>query len=169
MMGSVKRNNRMINISDLQCFKEGAYSRNLVLKSDNVEILVVCWQPGQGTVVHGHDTSDGLMMILSGEMTEIQYLPNGGKEERQIGPGDISHVPVGYRHEVKNTSNRNVVSFHVYAPPLKKDIQSLDLGYDNDVSVEEVQLPQSAVKFIMGQAAKIQQQQAEDAGYHYEI
>ena len=143
----------MLNIRDLKCFKENAYTRNLVVKSPNVEILVVCWKPGQGTVVHDHGKSDGVMMILTGEMTEVSFYPDGSSDSKIIGPGDISHVPVGIKHKVENTSQYDVVSFHVYAPGLERAVMGVDLGYDNATEVQEVQLPDDVVSYIMAQTA----------------
>lgn len=142
----------MLNLDALKHFTDNHYARHLVFKSDNVEILVVCWRPGQGSPIHHHDNSDGLMIILDGEITNTSYPPDGPRITTVWRPGDVGHVPVGTSHEVKNTSTQNVVSLHVYAPPLKRELQGPDLGYHNEILPREVTLPNEIVRYCLGAA-----------------
>jgi predicted metal-dependent enzyme (double-stranded beta helix superfamily) len=144
----------MLNLQALKAFKENHYARHLVLRSENVEILVVCWRPGQGSPVHGHGPSDGLMVILEGEITNTTYSPNGQKITTVWGEGAVGHTPVGAQHEVRNTSNKDVVSLHIYAPPLERKLQGADLGYHNDVLPQEVTLPNEVVRYLLGTACQ---------------
>lgn len=154
----------MLNLQALKAFKDNHYARNLVFRSANVEILVVCWRPGQGSPVHGHGPSDGLMIMLEGEMTNTTYLPNGQKITTVWREGDVGHTPIGAQHEVKNTSNRNVVSLHIYAPPLQRDLQGADLGYHNNVFPKEVTLPNEVVRYLLGSACQTLPSQFLDPG-----
>jgi quercetin dioxygenase-like cupin family protein len=142
----------MLNLDALKQFKDNHYARHLVFKSANVEILVVCWRPGQGSPIHHHDTSEGLMIILDGEITNTSYPPDGCPVTTVWRPGDVGHTPVGTSHEVKNTSNLDVVSLHIYAPPLKRELQGADLGYHNEVLPKEVTLPNEVVRYFLGTA-----------------
>lgn len=144
----------MLNLQALKAFKENHYARHLVFRSKNVEILVVCWRPGQGSPIHGHGASDGLMVILEGEITNTTYHPNGQKVTTVWAEGDVGHTPVGARHEVINTSNRDVVSLHIYAPPLERELQGADLGYHNDVFPKEVELSNEVVRYLLGGACQ---------------
>ena len=36
-------------------FKAGNYSRHRVMKNEFVEMLVLCWKPGQRTPIHDHN------------------------------------------------------------------------------------------------------------------
>lgn len=140
----------MLNLEGLKQFKDNQYARQLVFKSDNVEILLVCWRPGQGSPVHGHGPSDGLMIILEGEITNTTYTRDGRKITTVWKAGDIGHTPVGDQHEVKNTSDSNVVSLHVYAPPLERDLQGADMGYHNNVVPQEVYLQNDVIRYMLG-------------------
>jgi quercetin dioxygenase-like cupin family protein len=142
----------MLNLEALKQFKENHYARHLVFKSDNVEILVVCWRPGQGSPIHHHDKADGLMIILDGEITNTSYHPDGRKITTVWRPGDVGHTPVGVSHEVKNTSTQDVVSLHVYAPPLKRELQGADLGYHNTVLPQEVAVSDDVFRYLLGAA-----------------
>lgn len=144
----------MLNLEALKQFQDNHYARHLVLRSHNLEILVVCWRPGQGSPIHDHGPSDGIMVILEGEITNTSYLPNGQKVTTVWRPGDVGHTPIGVRHEVKNTSENNVVSLHIYAPPLDRSLQGPDMGYHNTVLPKEIQLPDDVVRYLLGAAAK---------------
>lgn len=142
----------MLNLQELKQFKDNHYARHLVFRSGNVEILVVCWRPGQGSPVHGHGPSDGLMIILEGEITNTSYFPDGRKVTTVWSAGDVGHTPIGAQHEVKNTSDKDVVSLHVYAPPLDRELQGADMGYHNTILPQEVQLSNDVVKYLLGAA-----------------
>lgn len=140
----------MVHLDELRYFKDASYTRNLIVRSDNVEILLVCWKPGQSSPVHDHGPSDGVMVILEGEMTNTSYTPDGKKVTTVWGPGTVGHTPVGVRHEVVNHSDRPVVSLHVYAPPLERNLQKDDLGAVYDNEVREVALPEEITRFMLG-------------------
>lgn len=142
----------MLNLESLKQFKENQYARHLVFKSDRVEILLVCWRPGQGTPIHDHGESDGLMFILEGEITNTTYQADGRKVSTVWRKGDMGHTPVGARHEVKNTSNEDVVSLHIYAPPLDIDRQKQDLGYHNTVVSQDIFVSDEVMRYYLGSA-----------------
>jgi predicted metal-dependent enzyme (double-stranded beta helix superfamily) len=144
----------MLNLEALKQFKENHYARHLVFKSDHVEILVVCWRPGQGSPIHGHGNADGLMIILEGEITNTSYFPDGRKVSSIWGPGFVGHTPLGVEHEVVNRSDNDVVSLHVYAPPLKRELQGADMGYHNTVLPQEVTLPNEVIRYYLGAATE---------------
>ena len=140
----------MVNWDEFKFFKDQCYSRNLVLKSKNMEILLVCWKPGHKSPRHFHGPSDGVMLILEGEITNISYYPDGHEEKQLWKPGTIGHTPEGVYHEVINESESNCVSLHIYAPPLGDEYKSADAGYDNEVEFQEMELPDKAVEYLLG-------------------
>ncbi|MFC8510759.1 cysteine dioxygenase [Streptomyces sp. NPDC057411] len=77
------------------------------------EIWLLSWLPGQGSGVHDHGPSSGVLTVLQGDLTERTDLGvrtlHGG-EQRVFAPG--------YVHEVVNDSLEPAVSLHVYYPGL---------------------------------------------------
>jgi predicted metal-dependent enzyme (double-stranded beta helix superfamily) len=144
----------VLNLEMLKQFRENQYARHLVFKSDRVEILVVCWHPGQASPVHGHGPSDGLMIILEGEISNTTYYSNGQKVTTVWRPGDVGHTPLGAQHEVKNASCKDAVSLHIYAPPLERELQGADMGYHNTVLPQEIMLPDEVVRYCLGAACE---------------
>ncbi|MEU9981924.1 cysteine dioxygenase family protein [Streptomyces sp. NPDC050856] len=77
------------------------------------EVWLLSWVPGQGTGLHGHGHSSGLLTVLEGELTEHA---KGGV--RTLGTGAQHVFAPGYVHEVVNDSLEPAVSLHVYFPGL---------------------------------------------------
>lgn len=138
----------MINLKDLKQFHEHQYARHLVLRTPNMEIIVVCWLPGQASPVHGHGPSDAVMVQLEGEITYTNFYPDGKKVSGVLHAGDIDHTPVGVEHQIANHSNDACVTLNIYSPPLQKEFQGFDLGYANDVKLEEIQLSDDVVRYL---------------------
>lgn len=139
----------VIKIEDLRHFHQDKYTRNLVLKTKNIEIILVCWLPGQASPVHGHGTADAVHFILEGEMSFTNYYPDGRKISGVVKAGHLDHVPVGVDHLIANHSDKELVTLNIYTPPLETALQGFDLGYSNPVQLKEVQLPEEIIKVLM--------------------
>ncbi|MBY0451116.1 MAG: cupin domain-containing protein [Cyanobacteria bacterium] len=139
-----------MNIDALKQFHEHTYARNLVLKTPNVEIILVCWRPGQASPMHSHGPSDGVIVVLEGELHNTNLTPDGRRITTIWHPGDIGHTPVGVQHEVINQSKADVVTLNIYAAPLLPEYHNPDLGYSNEVAVQELQLPNQVVQYVLG-------------------
>jgi hypothetical protein len=81
------------------------------------EVWLLSWVPGQGSGLHDHGRSSGVLTLLSGELTE-RSLGTTGEVRRSLAPGDQRVFAPGYVHEVVNDSLEPAVSLHVYFPGL---------------------------------------------------
>ncbi|NEC07031.1 cysteine dioxygenase family protein [Streptomyces sp. SID7909] len=77
------------------------------------EVWLLSWVPGQGSGLHDHGPSSGVLTVLDGELTE---RTDQGK--RTLGAGAQRVFAPGYVHEVVNDSLEPAVSLHVYYPGL---------------------------------------------------
>ncbi|MFE0134743.1 cysteine dioxygenase [Streptomyces sp. NPDC059037] len=89
------------------------------------EVWLLSWVPGQGSGLHDHGRSSGVLTVLEGELTE--YSARG---RRALGAGAEGVPPLersrewgrvfapGYVHEVVNDSLEPAVSLHIYYPGL---------------------------------------------------
>ncbi|MEV3856650.1 cysteine dioxygenase family protein [Streptomyces sp. NPDC050095] len=77
------------------------------------EVWLLSWVPGQGSGLHDHGRSSGVLTLLEGELTE--RTENGA---RTLGAGAQRVFAPGYVHEVVNDSLEPAVSLHVYYPGL---------------------------------------------------
>ncbi len=49
------------------------YTRNLIYRDDLFEVMTICWQPGQKTVVHTHNGQLGWMIVQRGNLMVVDY------------------------------------------------------------------------------------------------
>ncbi|WP_329121848.1 cysteine dioxygenase [Streptomyces sp. NBC_01465] len=77
------------------------------------EVWLLSWVPGQGSGLHGHGDSSGVLTVLDGHLTERTEVA-----ARELGAGAQRVFAPGYVHEVVNDSLEPAVSLHVYFPGL---------------------------------------------------
>ena len=110
-------------------FQEAGYARNVLFRDDKFEAICLCWEPGQGTAVHNHGHSYGVVAVFQGSMTVEAYKRvddrrvDGQAELRPVAtvkaaPGTLLLDRVGSIHRLANRSEKRVISLHFYAGPL---------------------------------------------------
>jgi quercetin dioxygenase-like cupin family protein len=77
------------------------------------EVWLLSWVPGQGSGLHDHGLSCGVLTVLDGELTE-----RTGRSSRSLAPGAQRVFAPGYVHEVVNDSLEPALSLHIYYPGL---------------------------------------------------
>lgn len=126
-------------------FKEGNYWRHRVCRNDAVEMLVICWRPGQKTPIHDHNGSHGVVLVQQGLMQEAVFNFDEAHglafdTGRECAQGTITGAGVPDIHQLGNpeVSGRDLITVHVYAPPLgvlktyKLGSSQIDLYTPND-------------------------------------
>jgi len=119
-----------VNISDDDLnpylgFKDKTYWRHLVCRNVAAEMLVLCWRPGQRTVIHDHNGSQGAVLVQKGIVWETNFTFD---EERglayesgsEYNAGEVTGADVPDIHQLGNpdVSEQNLVTIHIYSPPL---------------------------------------------------
>ena len=106
-------------------FKEGNYWRHLVYRNEFVEMLVLCWRPGQRTPIHDHNGSHGGVRVCEGTMweTTFSYDSTKGleyKSAREYSTGAVTGSDVPDIHQLGNpdVSGQDMITIHIYSPPL---------------------------------------------------
>ena len=117
-----------ISLDELQPylgFKAGNYSRHRVMKNEFVEMLVLCWKPGQRTPIHDHNGSHGAVWVHEGILweTTFNYDAVTGlayKAHRELRAGGLTGSEVPDIHQLGNpdVSGEDLITIHIYAPPL---------------------------------------------------
>ena len=113
---------------------EKGYARHLLYRDPEgrFSIAAMVWQPGQGTPIHDHDGTWGMIGMVQGGLEVVNYF----SDDRDVRPGDVSlrrdapHTPRAGTaecvcgcadiHVVKNRSDEMAISLHVYARDLEK-------------------------------------------------
>jgi len=106
-------------------FKEGNYWRHRVCRNESAEMLVICWRPGQKTPIHDHNGSHGVVRVQNGLMWETMFTYDDQrglcyKSARECPTGEVTGAGVPDIHQLGNpeVSGQDLVTIHVYAPPL---------------------------------------------------
>jgi len=125
-------------------FRKDAYTRNLIYTDPMIEVMAVCWSPGQRTVIHTHNGQLGWMSVEEGGLAVINYkwlgcnaadnqnvsgidclagateLDLDRREVQECFPGGpINTVDkVQTIHQVVVQGQEPVVSLHVYSRPI---------------------------------------------------
>jgi cysteine dioxygenase len=146
-----------INTSDLQPyvgFKTGNYWRHRVCRNEFIEMLVLCWKPGQRTPIHDHNGSHGGVKVFAGVLweTTFDYDETKGlsyKAARDYRAGAVTGSDVPDIHQLGNpdVSGQDLITVHVYAPPLgvlhtyKPGSAKIDLYVPDDTDLLNQPLP----------------------------
>lgn len=111
------------------------YTRNLVDKGNGKSnLLILVWNPGQGSPIHDHADAHCVMKILKGKLTETLYdMPvtagDGEEAGRRTPPRVVKQTAYGLNevtyisddiglHKISNPSETEIaVSLHLYTPP----------------------------------------------------
>ena len=125
-------------------FRPDMYTRNLVYRDDQLELMAVCWQPGQRTVIHTHNGQLGWMGVEQGALAVINYkwlacnaadnqnvagmdclagateLDIDRREVQECFPGGPVNTvdKVQTIHQVVVQGREPVISLHVYSRPI---------------------------------------------------
>jgi cysteine dioxygenase len=125
-------------------FRPDMYTRNLVYRDDVLELMAVCWQPGQRTVIHTHNGQLGWMGVEQGALAVVNYkwigcnaadnqnvagmdclagateLDLDRREVQECYPGGpINTVDkVQTIHQVVVQGKEPVISLHLYSRPI---------------------------------------------------
>ncbi|MBH0120803.1 cysteine dioxygenase [Rhodococcus sp. NPDC003382] len=95
--------------------------------TDEYEVWLLSWLPGQRTGVHDHGGSAGVFAVADGSLREIVVEnPRDGLLEgleptlstAEYDAGQAREFDSHHVHEIVNAGDRPAVSVHVYAPAL---------------------------------------------------
>ena len=101
------------------------YTRNLIHREKDFEVMLVCWPPHVSAPIHGHEGEKCWARVECGQLKFCNYNlisehPLKLKRQEELianigyldGPADI--------HSVENNSKEKAISLHVYAKPYDK-------------------------------------------------
>lgn len=86
--------------------------------TEEVEVWLLSWLPGQGTQPHDHGGASGSFTVLTGELAETYRYPSGPIRNLLHSKGSALGFGSGRAHIVQNLGPANAASVHAYSPPL---------------------------------------------------
>lgn len=95
-----------------------------VRRTDDHEVWLLAWLPGQGTELHDHGgrhrPAPSAMAVARGRLTEYRVVPGEfpGLSAVSLAAGEVRELDTRGVHAVRNIGDEPAVSVHVYAPRL---------------------------------------------------
>ncbi|MBV8944864.1 MAG: cysteine dioxygenase family protein [Solirubrobacterales bacterium] len=86
-------------------------------RDEYVDVWLLCWQRGDDTGWHDHDTSSGAVRVLRGALRESSPRLGGEHASRVIGTGGSFSFGPEHIHRLAG-EDEQAVSIHAYSPPL---------------------------------------------------
>jgi predicted metal-dependent enzyme (double-stranded beta helix superfamily) len=94
--------------------------------TDDYEVWLLTWLPGQGTDLHDHGGSAGAFHIHQGSLTEDTVAAPGAHPDagppritaRELGEGAGRRFGTQHIHRIANRTQDPAISIHVYGPAL---------------------------------------------------
>ena len=133
-------------------WKEENYTRNSLIRTNDYELLVTCWESGQESPIHDYDSRDVWVHIIKGQLKEEKFIMNKEGELKRVSSVSLGNSDFSFLsgklglHRYINLSGDRSVCLVFFTQPLEKwneynpvsgEIIEKRVGYDN---LEEVQL-----------------------------
>jgi cysteine dioxygenase len=99
-------------------FSDQHYVKNLLKRTDEYEVFLICWKAGQTTPIHDHPSEGCWLRVLQGSLEETEYSnPSLQELERRVFcVGDYGFKRgAEILHSIRALEDS--VSVHVYYPP----------------------------------------------------
>lgn len=86
--------------------------------TEEVEVWLLSWLPGQHTAPHDHGGASGAFSVVLGSVSETYRYPGGDVRQRGHDVGSSIGFGPGRAHQVWNTTRERAATVHAYSPPL---------------------------------------------------
>ena len=100
------------------------YTRNCIARTNNFELILLCWNKNQETPIHEHGGQKCWVYQVNGEVAEYRYQKEKTGEltetsKANLTSGNITYMDarMGY-HSLKNTYNNRCMTLHIYVSPI---------------------------------------------------
>ncbi|MCB0395776.1 MAG: cysteine dioxygenase family protein [Flavobacteriales bacterium] len=100
------------------------YTRNLIAKTEDVEVLLICWEAGQSSPIHDFDSHEAWVHPISGRLREEKFIPGIEGEglvkagSMSVWENDFSYMRNVSAHRFTNIFGARTISIAVFAPPI---------------------------------------------------
>lgn len=104
------------------------YGREVLFRTNDVEIVLIYLPPGHESAPHDHGSSFGWEYVLQGELMNINHsvIPGSSRapayvsvqETMSVASGQVYFIEKGQIHAIRNGGQTPVISLNVYSPPL---------------------------------------------------
>ena len=107
-----------------QTWNEAHYTRNCISRTEDYELLLLCWEKGQETPIHCHNGEECWVYAVKGKLFEERYDYDNSDNlnilnHATYNQGQLSYMSddMGY-HLLRNIDNGRSMSLHLYMSPI---------------------------------------------------
>ena len=111
------------SVKDKVSFGE-RYFRFVIEKSEDIEVVLICFAKRQTSTIHDHQGSHCVMKVLKGSVMELIF--NESKDGSLtlndiccLREGEFSFTSSGQIHQVANIASNGSVLLNFYSPPFQ--------------------------------------------------
>jgi len=101
------------------------YTRNCIVRTDDFELMLICWEKGQQSSIHNFDSHEAWIHTIHGQLAEERYrsTENGLEKVSSVllGTSEFSYMtePIAI-HRYINSYESRTISLNLYAKPITK-------------------------------------------------
>lgn len=101
------------------------YTRNCVTRTDDFELLLLCWEKGQETDIHCHNGEECWVYLAKGKLREKRFVEEN-HELKLIADVKMTQARLSYMnddlgyHSLHNLNEGKSMSLHLYVGPIDK-------------------------------------------------
>jgi cysteine dioxygenase len=113
------------DVDEFAFWNNDYYTRNCIARSDEYELLLLCWEPGQASAIHSHNEQECWVKVISGTFRETIFsfdeLTNSmvELESKLLGRTDASSMENQSNfHRLSTTGSERAMSLHLYMKPI---------------------------------------------------
>ncbi len=104
-------------------FGDDSYGRNLIWRSRDFELLLLCWKSGQASAIHAHGAQNCWMAVLDGVLEEQHFSARDGELKRgrvmAYEAGGVAFIRDEIAlHQIRAAGGQDGVSLHLYSRPI---------------------------------------------------
>ncbi|MEP1032262.1 cysteine dioxygenase family protein [Ekhidna sp.] len=102
------------------------YTRNVLARNDDFEVLLVCWEKGQSSPIHDFNTQEAWVHPIEGVLREECFKINVDNDRLEkvsnvlLGTDEFSYMKQIGIHRYSNAYSARSVSLNIYRKPVTK-------------------------------------------------
>lgn len=133
----------LVEFESYSFFSQEHYTRNCIKRTDDYELILLCWEEGQKTPIHCHNEQECWVHVVKGEFIEKRYKELNDSlaldHEVVVGSERLSYMndEMGY-HSLENSFKGRSYSLHLYMEPIDEcRVYDSDRGTFTSKSLED--------------------------------